>query len=134
LRMGAYSAVICVLIGVLTYFIMQRTDVDVTVMRSAGLMYQEQPNGYISNLYNADLINKTDKTQSVKIVATDSSIKIKYVQAPGIIQKETSAKSIFFISMPAANIHQVKTAVTLNVMQQNKVIGTINTTFIGPVN
>lgn len=134
LRMGAYTAVICVLLGVLTYFVMQRTDVDVTVMRSAGLMYQEQPNGYISNLYNADLINKTDKNQSVKIVAADPTIKIKYVQAPGVIEKETSAKSIFFISMPAANIHRVKTAITLNVMQQNKVIGTINTTFIGPVN
>jgi len=134
LRMGAYSGVICVLLAVLTYFVMQRSDVDVTVMRSAGLMYQEQPNGYISNLYNADLINKTDKTQSVKIVATDPAIKIKYVQAPGIIAKETSAKSIFFISMPATNIHRVKTAITLNVMQQNKVIGTINTTFIGPVN
>ena len=133
-RMGAYSGVICVLMGVLVYFVLQRSDVDVTVMRSAGLLYQEQPDGYISNLFNADLINKTDKYQRVDLVPTDPAIRIKYVQAPGVLGREAAVKSIFFISMPAGNIHQVKTAITLNVVRQQKVIGTIKTTFVGPVN
>jgi polyferredoxin len=133
-RMAGYSGIIVILFSVLTYFVMQRGDVDVTIMRSAGMLYQDQPGGYISNIYNADLINKTDKPQDIRLVTDNPSIKIKYIQASGILAREGSAKSIFFVMMPGANIHAAKTAIKIRVMQQNKVLSTINTTFIGPVN
>ena len=84
-RMKAYSAIIAVLFGVLAYFIYQRQDVDVTVMRSAGMLYQEQPGHYVSNIYNADIINKTDKAQNITLVADDPQVQIKYIQEPGIL-------------------------------------------------
>ncbi|PJJ83540.1 cytochrome c oxidase accessory protein CcoG [Mucilaginibacter auburnensis] len=133
-RMAAYSSIIVVLLGVLTFFVLQRSDVDVTVLRSAGLLYQKQPDGYISNLYNADLINKTDKDQHIKIVAQNKHIKIKYVQAPAVLDSAASAKAVFFIMIPEAQIKTPKTQVTLNVMQGDKIINNITTTFIGPVN
>jgi len=132
-RMAAYSSVICVLLGVLTFFVLQRSDIDVTVMRAAGLLYQEQQDGYISNLYNADLINKTDKNQQIELVAANKAIKIKYVQAPGKLAASASAKALFFIWMPASAIHEAKTPVLLKVMRGKELITTINTTFIGPV-
>jgi hypothetical protein len=131
-RMKVYSAIICVLFGVLAFFIYQRKDVDVTVLRSAGMLYQEQPGHYISNLYNADIINKTDKLQDIKLVAQDPSVKIKYVQAPGTLAKESATKAIFFLMLPANRIHATKTNIKLNVVDHDKVLNTINTTFVGP--
>ena len=132
-RMAAYSGIIVLLLGVLTFFVMRRSDVDVTVMRSAGLLYQQQPGGYISNLYNADMINKTDKDQHIELRAEDERIKIKYVQAPHVLDSAASVKAVFFIWMPANVITEPKTQIKLNVVQGNKVIDHITTTFIGPV-
>lgn len=132
-RMAGYSAVIVVLLSVLTWFVLQRSDVDVTVLRAAGVLYQEQPGGYISNIYNADLINKTDKKQNISLVADDPSVKIKYVQAPGVLDKEGSAKAVFFLMVPGSHIHSPKTDIKIKVVQQNHVLSTISTTFVGPV-
>ncbi|MBS1530747.1 MAG: cytochrome c oxidase accessory protein CcoG [Bacteroidetes bacterium] len=131
-RMKAYSAVIAVLFGVLIYFIHQRKDVDVTVLRAAGMLYQEQPNHYISNIYNADIINKTDKLQQIKLVADDPDVKIKYIQAPGILGKESSTRIVFFLMLPQSKIHAAKTDIELNVVEHDKVLNTIKTTFVGP--
>ena len=131
-RMKVYSAIIAVLFGVLAYFIYQRKDVDVTVMRSGGMLYQEQPGHYISNVYNADLINKTDKPQDIQLVATDPAIQVKYIQAPGTLGKESSTKAVFFLMVPLSRIHSTKTNIQLNVVEHSKVLNTISTTFIGP--
>jgi cytochrome c oxidase accessory protein FixG len=131
-RMKAYSMVIVVLLGVLGWFIYQRKDVDVTVMRTGGMLYQEQPGHYISNIYNADIINKTNKQQDIQLVADDPAVKIKYIQAPGTLDKESSTKVIFFLMVPQNRIHAAKTDITLNIVEHGKVLNTIKTTFIGP--
>ena len=133
-RMMAYSTVITVLIGVLCYFIFSRSDMNITVMRSAGMLYQEQPGGKISNIYNAEIINKTNKNVTVILKAEDPSIIIKYIQAPGAIGKGASTKTVFFVVIPGSHIHTAKTDVRLQLITGNKIIQTISTTFVGPIN
>jgi cytochrome c oxidase accessory protein FixG len=133
-RMGAYTGVMLVLIGVLSYFVLQRSDIDITVLRSAGLLYQEQPGGYISNIYSADLINKTNTSQQITLVADDPAVRIKYIQPLSTLNKEESARATFFIMLPASRIHEAKTNIQLKVMQGKKVLGETKTTFIGPIN
>jgi len=134
IRMKAYAAVIVLLLTVLSYFIFSRTDMDITVMRSAGLLYQQQKDGYISNIYNAEVINKTNKKHSVVIRADDPFIKIKYIQAPGAIGSGLSAKAVFFMMIPQANIHAAKTDIRLQLWMDDKLVETVNTAFIGPIN
>lgn len=133
-RMMAYSAVITVLVTVLCYFIFSRSDMDITVMRSAGMLYQEQPGGKISNIYNAEIINKTNKEQSIILSPEDPSIKIKYIQAPGNIAYGGSVKTVFFLIVPASQIHTAKTDIRLQLISNHKIIQTISTSFVGPIN
>ncbi|WP_342646892.1 cytochrome c oxidase accessory protein CcoG [Mucilaginibacter sp. CSA2-8R] len=133
-RMAGYSSVMFLLFSVLAYFVLQRSDIDLTVLRSAGLLYQEQPGGYISNIYNADIINKTNRSQHISLVADDPAIKIKYIQPTGTLAKEESNKITFFLLVPASHIHSVKTDIKLKAVQGNKVLGNATTTFIGPIN
>jgi len=124
--------VIAVLFGVLVYFVYQRKDVDVTVLRTAGMLYQQQPGHYISNVYNADIINKTDKLQQIKLVADNPDVRIKYIQAPGVLGKESSTKIVFFLMLPESKICATKTDIKLRVVEHDKVLNTIKTTFVGP--
>ncbi|MFD0795595.1 cytochrome c oxidase accessory protein CcoG [Mucilaginibacter litoreus] len=133
-RMAGYSVVIAVLIGVLGYFIFSRSELDMTVMRSAGILYQEQPGGYISNIYNAEIINKSDQAKNIVIRATDPAIRIKYIQAPGKIDKGGSVKTVFFVMLPGTAIQTPKTDIKLQLITNGRVMETVSTSFIGPVN
>lgn len=66
-RMKAYSAVLIVLIGVETFLLTTRSDYDATVLRAKGMLYQEQANDQISNLYTIKLINKTRDSMPVDV-------------------------------------------------------------------
>jgi hypothetical protein len=107
---------------------------NITVMRSAGMLYQEQPGGKISNIYNAEIINKTNKNVAIILKAEDPSITIKYIQVPGAIGKGASTKTVFFVIIPASHIHTAKTDVRLQLITGDKIIQTISTTFVGPIN
>jgi cytochrome c oxidase accessory protein FixG len=133
-RMMGYSAVITILLGVLSYFIFSRSDMDITVMRSAGMLYQEQPGGNISNIYNAEIINKTNRNRSIILKPENPSIKIKYIQAPGALTSGGSVKTVFFVIIPAKDIHAAKTDVRLQLITDHKIIQTISTNFVGPIN
>jgi len=133
-RMMAYSVVIAVLIGILCYFIFSRNDMDITVMRQAGMLYQQQPNGYISNIYNADITNKANKSRVVTLRPEDPAIKIKFIQAPGTVNQGSDAKTVFFVYVPANKIYALETDVRLQLVSGNKIIQTVTTTFVGPLN
>jgi len=133
-RMLSYSLVITVLLSTLSFFIFTRSDMEFTVMRSPGFLYQDQPGGYISNIYNAQIINKASNARSVSVTSSDPDVKIKYIQAPGTIGKGEEGKTVFFVFIPANRLHGLKTDIGLQLMVDKKIIKTVNTTFVGPVN
>jgi cytochrome c oxidase accessory protein FixG len=133
-RMKGYAAIITILVGVLCYFIFSRSDMDVTVMRSAGTLYQERPGGMITNIYTAEIINKTNKTRSITISPEDPAFKIEYIQPANNIAGGGSVKTMFFVIIPASRIHDVKTDIKLQLVSDHKIAQTVSTTFVGPTN
>ena len=133
-RMMGYSSVIMMLMTVLCYFIFSRTDMDITVMRGSGMLYQEQPNGYISNIYNADITNKSTGNRSITLRPEDPDIKIKYIQAPSVITKGNDVKTVFFVLIPASKINSFKMDVRLQLVTGGKAIQTVTTEFVAPYN
>ncbi|OAQ39325.1 cytochrome c oxidase accessory protein CcoG [Pedobacter psychrophilus] len=134
LRMKAYSFVLVAMIAILTYFLMSRKDIDVTLLRAGGMLYQEQPNGYISNLYNAELTNKTVYPMNIEIIPEDKNQKITWIQSAPKIEKESTVKVTFFVLLLNKSIHQRKTDVVLLIKQNGKIINKMKTSFLGPVN
>ena len=133
-RMKAYSLIIVLMVAILTYFLIQRKDVDVTLLRAGGMLYQEQPGGYVSNLYTAELINKTAYPIKIDIVPDNKEAKINWIQPVNKIEKESTVKVTFFVLLPTNSIKQSKTNITLLVKQNGKVINQMKTNFLGPVN
>src|SRR5262249_16042216 len=59
LRMKLYSALLTVLVMILSGFLLSQKEVDATIMRSAGMLYQERGTDSVSNLYTIKVANKT---------------------------------------------------------------------------
>ncbi len=132
-RMKAYTAVMVVLLGVLTFLLASRTDVDVAVLRSSGQLFQKQPDGQISNLYNYKVVNKTYQEKTLELRPDDFEGTIKLVGSKGLhIDKEDDATGSLFIYIDEKNIEKRKTILKIGVYEDGKKIKTIETNFLGP--
>lgn len=131
-RIILYSVLLVILLSIFTTLLLSREDVKVNVLRSPGKIYQEMPDGKISNLYHVKLVNNTFKDIPVEVKINNPDAEFK------LIGKE--------ISLPALNVQESEFMILFNkdkikstVMQLNiqiyangKIVNDIKTTFIGP--
>jgi polyferredoxin len=109
-RIIAYSGVLILLLGILVILLLSRTSVETTVMRTPGMLYQEQPDNCVSNLYNIKLVNKTHEALPVNLKIESDSGQIKMVGNNQInVGKENVASGEFFIILNRNKIKNSKT-------------------------
>ncbi|MFC3810494.1 cytochrome c oxidase accessory protein CcoG [Lacihabitans lacunae] len=132
-RILAYTVVLTGLLGVEGLLLWNRAEIETTVMRVPGQLFQETPTG-ISNLYNAQLVNKTndvkvvtlglnEKGGTLKIVGNSQEVTIK----PGM-----KAEVVFFVEYPEDRIKSRKTKIEIDVKENKEIIETVKTNFMGP--
>lgn len=132
-RIIAYSCVLLALIGVLVILLATRKDIDATVFRTPGMLFQKQENDTISNLYNIRLINKTHKDVPLTFKLEGTEGTIKMIGKDVVVNKESKAESEFFIFIPKEQIKERKTVVYVGVYSGDKKISRVKTSFLGPV-
>lgn len=133
-RIYTYCLILLVMISALAILLIRRTDVETTLLRAGGTLYQLREDGTVSNLYNAEIINKTNHRINISIRASDPATKIQYIQDVKRLEKGSSTKLTFFVIRPQKGIGQYKSDIRLDVFSGNKVIEKIETTFIAPPN
>ena len=132
-RIYAYSAVLLVLMTVLSYLLISRSDVKATILRASGTLYQmRDKDKTVTNLYNAELVNKTNRDLSFEIQPDDKNARIQYIQKENQLKYGASVKITFFVIMPQDAIKQYKTDIGFKLIADGKVIDRFKTTFIAP--
>jgi len=131
-RMKAYSAVLLVLIGIESFLLISRSDYDATILRAKGMLYQEQPNDQVSNLYTIKLINKTRDSMPVDVRIENMVGKVEIVGKALGVKKEGMNQGEFFVYINKNLIKQRKTKLVLGIYTNNKKVKTIKTSFLGP--
>jgi len=132
-RMKFYTVVLLLLTGLLSLLLSTRKDVDGTIIRAGGMLYQERGTDSISNLYNIKIINKTihDIPVTLKLEGSPGSI----IEADGKdiqVKKEAQGKGSFFIVLPRNFIKERKTKLRIGLYQEDKKITELKTNFLGP--
>ncbi len=131
-RIAGYSIVLILLLSFLAVLLITRDDVDARILRTVGQMYQTQPDGRLSNLYNIKLINKTRKDIPVSLKLENISGEITVVANNLVVPKESYFQTPFFVKIDRQFIKKRKTPIVLGVYEGNKKIETVKTTFLGP--
>ena len=101
-----------------------------------GQLYQETPEGNISNLYNIQVINKTFEDISLKINIInqpDASIS-KVGDAALMVPSNGMVKGVYFVEIPKDQILNTKTSITIGVYRDQELLEKVSTNFLGPVN
>jgi cytochrome c oxidase accessory protein FixG len=134
-RLKGYTAVLSILIIVLSVLVFTRKDVDVTLMRVSGMSYQKYSDGRFSNLYNLKLANKTRRDVPIVLHLENVNGEIVPVGSSNwTVKKEDYAVMEFFIKLKPEDIHGWKTEfkVVVEDGERHKKIKTAKVKFIGP--
>ena len=134
-RMKFYTGLCGLVLCLLSVLLITRKDIDATIMRTPGMLYQERGNDSISNLYNIKMINKTIKTEQVFIKLNGGDGTVEVIGKPYItIEKEGQGAGSFFVVLPKTRIHSRKTEIKMDLYSGTEKIVTMKTNFLGPAN
>jgi len=132
-RAIGYSALLTVLVTVLIVLLANRTDFSVTVLRTAGLLYQEQPNGIVSNLYDLNMVNKTFNDIAVTLKLENIDGELKLVGNEIVMKPQGNIDSKFLILLPKNELSKMSTPIDIGIYSGDKLIKKVSTSFLAPM-
>ena len=133
LRIIGYISVFAIVFGILSALLVTRKPIETTILRTAGSLYQEVIDGYISNLYNIKVVNKSyeDRIITLELVEPDYG-QIRMINTINLL-KDNLAESAFFIDLPKDKINNTKILVTVDILSNGEKIETFKTAFVAPI-
>ncbi|WP_316851255.1 cytochrome c oxidase accessory protein CcoG [Pedobacter agri] len=129
LKSYGYAAVLFAVLMVFSSLIYKREDIQTTVLRASGTLYQSRGADKTSNLYNAELINKTNKDLRFTFRSKETGDEINFIQKAEVLPKEGSAHLTFFLIRRNTAIKKYKTDVVFEIVANGKVLSTATTSF-----
>jgi cytochrome c oxidase accessory protein FixG len=132
-RMKGYAAVLVILTGLLIGMLFLRSDVEATILRLPGQLFQEK-DGMISNVFTYKIVNKTSYNYSdLTFKLTSHQGKIIVVGNDKIkLPSQKLAKGTMFVEISTSKLNSDKTKITIEVFHKGKMIEKTTTNFMSP--
>ncbi|MCW8813479.1 MAG: cytochrome c oxidase accessory protein CcoG [Ignavibacteriaceae bacterium] len=132
-RAIGYSALLTVLVSVLVILLLNRTDFSVTVLRTPGLLYQEQPNNMVSNLYDLNIVNKTFDKIPVSLKLEGIEGELKLIGNDIVIEPQGNVDAKFLVLLPKVELTKMSTPIEVGIYSGDKLIKKVSTSFLAPL-
>lgn len=131
-RAISYTAVLVVLLGFMSFLLVTRSNVEATILRTPGMIYQKQDDGRISNLYNYKLINKTNRDMVLEMRLLGESGELKLVGGNLDIERQGLVEGALFLIFDREEIEGKKMKIKIGIYADDQLIETTTTSFVGP--
>ncbi len=134
-RIIGYSAVLILLLTTLVTLLLFRAPIESTILRTPGVLYQVTDDGYVRNLYNFIVVNKTMYPQEVFVRLKDLPGNTTLVTGKRVtVPPAKLAESAFFVGIPRSHIRAVKTPIEIEVYTTDspEPVEIVKTAFMGP--
>jgi len=132
-RAFGYTTVLFLLTILITYMLFTRTEVELSILRTPGLISQEQPDGKLSNLYDLKIVNKTFDELEAELSLNNIQGEIKLIGKDLSVKPQGVTEAKFLIILPNEKVSHLKTPINISVVSKGKTIDVINTSFLGKV-
>jgi cytochrome c oxidase accessory protein FixG len=133
IRILFYSVVLTGLLILIAFLFSIRTDIESTILRQKGTMYQEYDSLHYSNIYLIQVINKTRKELPVELKLDEpANGEIKMIGDPLVVKKGQVGEAQFLVLIRKSDVKTANTEVEFKVMSNGKKMDEIKSTFVGP--
>lgn len=131
-RNRAYSVVLLILLSFFVYTLVSRPVIETTILRTPGLLYQENPDQTISNVYNIKIVNKTHDNIPLEIRLLSHEGDIRMAGNLIDIKDQAMFESTFILYIQNDLLKSDKTEVEFGIYSNNELIETYKTSFVSP--
>ncbi len=131
-RNRAYSVALIILFSFFIYTLFSRPIIETTILRTPGLLYQENKDQTISNVYNIKIVNKTHEYLPLEIRLISQQGEIKMAGSKMDIKDQAMFESTFVLFISRDQITSDKTEVEFGIFSEDELIETYKSTFVGP--
>lgn len=134
-RMKGYMAVLTVMIGLLTGMLFLRNDVEATILRLPGQLYEHKDNNTISNVFTYKLINKTTKNieqVQLRLMSHQGNLKLVSTSDSFTVPSQGIAEGTLFIEINNTELSGDRNKIKIGVFKGNRLIETTTANFLGP--
>jgi cytochrome c oxidase accessory protein FixG len=132
-RMKGYTAVLLILLGIVTGILFIRTDVEADILRLPGQLFQHKGDN-ISNVYTYKIVNKSMKEfKDIHFGLINQKGTIKTVgQSHFSVKAQGISQGTMFIEISKYLLDNDKTKIKIGVYDGNHLIETAKTNFLSP--
>lgn len=134
-RMGWYTVVLSALVLLFGVLLFTRSESESMFLRAPGALFQELPDGKISNLYTVKTINKSNRDLEVDFQLENLRGTLQVMGTGNfVIPKEGMSQSSVIVTFDKEILISPKTKIRIGVYGNGKRLETVNTVFVGPRN
>jgi cytochrome c oxidase accessory protein FixG len=132
-RLAAYTVVLLALATALALMVFTRADVEATILRAPGSLFQKMPDGHYSNLYTVRVVNKTSRDLPVELHLENLPGHV-LVMGEGniVVPAQKLVEDSILIEIDPEAMRYGTTQVTVGVYSGGRQLQIIKTAFIGP--
>jgi cytochrome c oxidase accessory protein FixG len=131
-RLIGYTVILLALATLLGVLIFTRSDVQTTLLRAQGALFQEMPNGHFSNLYTIRVVNKTSREIPIQLKLENLKGELQVMGQALVVAPQKSAETSALIELDPAVMKPGTTPLVVGVYSQGRRLETLKTGFIGP--
>ncbi|MFO7525341.1 MAG: cytochrome c oxidase accessory protein CcoG [Ignavibacteriaceae bacterium] len=131
-RMTLYSTILVSLLGLLVYLLSIRTEYSIEILRTPGMLFQEQPNGMISNLYDVNIVNKTFEETPISLKLENIEGELKIIGNDIVLDSQEIVDGKFLVFITKSHLTNMNTPIEIGVYSGDKLLKSIRTSFLGP--
>jgi cytochrome c oxidase accessory protein FixG len=131
-RLIGYSVLLLALIGFWTFLVFTRSDVQATLLRAPGALFQQMPNGRFSNLYTVKIVNKTSHAVPIELKLENTAGDLQVLGGDLIVAPEKLAETSILIELDRRQLFTGQTRLVVGLYSKGRKIETLKTSFIGP--
>ncbi len=133
-RNTGYSAILSLLMIFFVFLLMSRTDVETTILRSYGTLFQAVGDNHFTNLYTVKVLNKTFDEMPIRLELLNPPGLLTMVGGNLDIKGQDKSEGAFFIDLSGDLLKGTETKVEVAVFTNDRLIETVKTSFMGPRN
>ncbi|MFK5856234.1 MAG: cytochrome c oxidase accessory protein CcoG [Bacteroidota bacterium] len=132
IRSIAYSIVLTLLLVFVGYLFMLRGDFESTILRARGSLYQVYGADSLSNIYNYNLVNKSNSSIKIDYILESPTGRIKHIQENLAVEIGEIGRGTFLIVINKDELSASNIPVIIGLYKDGEKLSTYSSTFVGP--
>jgi len=131
-RLAGYTAVLVALVAVFLVLLFTRSDVQATLLRAQGALFQKMPDGRYSNLYTVRVVNKTSREVPIELKLENPPGSLQVMGQDLVVPPQKQVEASALIELAPSVMKPGTTPLRVGVYSQGRRLEQLKTGFIGP--